>query len=588
MLLKRVNSPQDIKKLNADELSTYAQELRSHLIEIMNSNGGHVAANLGVVELSVALHFVFNTPEDVLIWDVGHQTYAHKAITGRREALRTLRKLGGVSGFTKMSESPFDSFGAGHSSTSLSAAAGFASALKIKGGDRVVVAVVGDGALSSGLAFEGLNNLGYLKASNVLVVLNDNNMGISVNSGWATNESARKKEFFESLGFDYQGVFDGHDIKAMTSAFSTWQSEVREGKLEQPRVIHLRTTKGKGYAPAEKNPLAFHGVPSAKGTTNSPALVVPTYTDIFSQTLCELAKQDPTITAVTAAMAEGTGLSEFRKLFPERFFDVGIAESHAVVFAAAQRLSGFKPALALYSTFAQRAFDQLIHDVALQKIPLALFLDRAGIVGADGPTHHGVFDLSYTRLIPEMVIMAPQDEVELQHMVLTALNCDKPSVVRFPRGATQGLNLAFKIEMLEVGKGEVVLQTSNNLGVVIWAIGTMVSQAKKAASNLQKKGLGCTVVNARFLKPLDKNLLLEQVKNLGAQGLLVTIEENTVVGGLGAAILECLAENNLTVNILNLGVPDQFVEHGSPTELLAKLGLDPAGIERAIEKRARG
>ncbi len=583
-----VGSPQELKKLSPEQLSTYTQELRTYLIDVMAENGGHVAANLGVVELAVALHYVFDTPEDILIWDVGHQAYAHKAITGRHEALKTLRREGGVSGFTKLSESIYDAFGAGHSSTALSAAAGFSEGLWQKKSNRKVIAVVGDGALSAGLAFEGLNHLGHMKRSNTIVILNDNDMSISENMGWSSQASEQKRKFFETMGFEYCGPVDGHDLKTLIENFSNAKSKINDHSSNgRPLLIHVKTVKGKGLAAAEKNPGAFHGLQGFDRITEKPTkapTIAPSYTQIFSQTLCKMAEKDQSIVAVTAAMPEGTGLSEFQKRFPERFYDVGIAESHAITFSAALRLSGMKPAVAIYSTFLQRGFDQLIHDVAIQKIPLTLFLDRAGLVGADGPTHHGVFDLSYLRMIPGFHIMAPKDENELQHMIFTALESNVLNAVRFPRGEGLGVKLDSELKMLPLGKAEKVL-VDPNATVVIWAAGVCVAQALAAAAILKNKNILCEVVNARFIKPLDESLLVQTASSLSKTALVVTVEENSIIGGLGSAVLESLARNNISIPVLTLGVSDEFVEHGTQESLRHKSQIDAEGIAFSILKR---
>ncbi len=645
MFLEKVSSPDDLKELNPIELRLYTDELRKFLIDTMSKVGGHVAANLGVVELSVALHYVFNTPEDKLVWDVGHQCYAHKIITGRRDAFSTIRQDGGLSGFTKITESPYDAFGAGHSSTSVSAGLGFAESEWVKGTCNQVVTIIGDGALTAGMAYEGLNHAGHLRRPNYIVIFNDNEMSISENVGAlakffgkritsklynrardeiklklkavSTSEidiyekvktlSAAVKDFFsassffEALGFRYIGPIDGHNLDELVKTLESvrnlsleaTQTAMRTtGDLKSdpssegnpPILVHIKTKKGFGLASAEERPGDFHGVSGFCKETGEPTkkpTSKPSYTSIFSQTVCRMAEADPKIIAVTAAMPDGTGLNKFQKLFPDRFYDVGIAEQHAVTFSAAMRLNGLKPALAIYSTFLQRAYDQLIHDVAIQKIPLALFLDRSGLVGADGPTHHGVFDMSYLRCIPGMYIMAPKDENELQHMVYTALNCEKMVAVRFPRGEGYGGPLDSIFRMLPLGKSERLIQHIEP-EVCIWAAGSCVASAVAAAKELRSKGIACEVVNARFIKPLDKEALVTDATRVK---LMVSVEEGTVVGGLGAAILETLAKLNISLPVLNLGIPDEFIEHGNQDRLRELSNIDVKGIVAEVKKR---
>jgi 1-deoxy-D-xylulose-5-phosphate synthase len=641
MFLEKVNSPQDLKKLTEAELRTYSDELRTYLIDVMSKVGGHVAANLGVVELTAALHYVFNTPSDKIVWDVGHQCYAHKIITGRREEFPTIRQDGGISGFTKISESPYDAFGAGHSSTSVSAGLGFAESEWVRGTNNQVVSVIGDGALTAGMAYEALNHGGHLRRPNFIVVFNDNEMSISENVGAlakffgkrvtsklynrardeiklklkavSTNEidiyekvkSLRHavkdffstSSFFEALGFRYVGPIDGHNISELVAALKS----VKELSLEAmdisrkenvagafegdaPVLIHIKTKKGLGLHAAEQNPGDFHGVSGFDKITGQPVKkpgIAPTYTSVFSQTICRLAETDKTIVAVTAAMPDGTGLNKFQKLYPNRFYDVGIAEQHAITFSAALRLNGLKPAVALYSTFLQRAYDQVIHDAAIQKVPLALFLDRAGLVGADGPTHHGVFDMSFLRCVPGMNIMAPKDENELQHMVFTALNCDKLVAVRFPRGEGLGVALDSQLKMLPLGKSEKLVHHIQP-EVCIWAAGSTVQAAVAAAKELRAAGIGCEVVNSRFIKPLDTEALLKDAVRVS---LIVTVEENAVVGGLGSAVLESLAKNNMNIPVLNLGIPDEFIEHGNQNRLREYCHIDQKSIVTDTKKR---
>lgn len=639
MFLEKVNSPDDLKKLNVSDLCTYSEELRQYMINVMSKIGGHVAANLGVVELSTALHYVFNTPKDKIIWDVGHQCYAHKIITGRRDQFPTIRQDGGISGFTKISESPYDVFGAGHSSTSISAGLGIAEGEWQNKTSHQVISIIGDGALTAGMAYEGLNHAGHLRRPNFIVIFNDNEMSISenvgalakffgkrVNSGLYNKLRGEIKDtlkaistpeidffegvkrlthsvkdlfsttsFFEAMGFRYVGPVDGQNIEDLVKTLESVKSLSQESMLrardakndsefDPPILVHIKTKKGCGLKTAEDRPGDFHGVTGfdlKSGEPTKKAALAPSYTSVFAQALCKTAEEDKTIVAVTAAMPEGTGLSKFQKQFPERFYDVGIAEQHAITFSAAMRLTGLKPAVALYSTFMQRAYDQLIHDAAIQKIPLALFLDRGGLVGADGPTHHGVFDMSYLRCVPGMYIMAPKDENELQHMVYTAMKCDKLVSVRFPRGEGLGVKLDSQLRMLELGKSEKVL-TQDHPDVVIWAAGSMVKPATVAAENLTKSGIFCEVVNARFIKPLDEKALIRDAK---LASLIVTIEENAVVGGLGAAVLESLAKNKITMPVLNLGIPDEFIEHGAMKRLHEYCGIDVESIERQIIER---
>ncbi len=641
MFLEKIDNPDDLKKLNIAELKLYTEELRAYLIEVMSKVGGHVAANLGVVELTAALHYVFNTPSDKLVWDVGHQCYAHKIITGRRKAFPTIRQDGGLSGFTKLTESPYDSFGAGHSSTSVSAGLGFAESEWVKGTNNQVVTIIGDGALTAGMAYEGLNHAGHLRRPNYIVIFNDNEMSISENVGalakffgkrvtsklynrtrdeiklklkavstseldiyekvktlsTAVKDFFSASSFFEALGFRYIGPIDGHNmdelIKTLESVKSLSQEAIAHSKENKnnpdfegnpPILVHVKTKKGSGLATAEQRPGDFHGVSGFSKDTGEPvkkATPAPSYTSIFSQTVCRMAETDQKIVAVTAAMPDGTGLNRFQKLYPERFYDVGIAEQHAVTFSAAMRLNGLKPVVAIYSTFLQRAYDQLIHDVAIQKIPLALFLDRSGLVGADGPTHHGIFDMSYLRCIPGFHIMAPKDENELQHMVFTALNCEKLVAVRFPRGEGLGVSLDSQLKMLLLGKSEKLIQHIEP-EVCIWAAGSCVSPALGAAKELRSKGIACEVVNARFIKPLDSDAL---IKDSNRVKLIVTVEEGAVIGGLGAAVLETLAVNNISMPVLNLGIPDEFIEHGNQSRLREYSHIDEKGIVSEVRKR---
>jgi 1-deoxy-D-xylulose-5-phosphate synthase len=570
------------------------------------------------VELTLALHYCFNSPQDHIIWDVGHQAYIHKIITGRREQFHTQRQYGGISGFPKRSESPHDAFGTGHSSTSISAALGMAVARDLKGGENKVIAVIGDGSMTAGIAFEALNQAGHLH-KNLIVILNDNEMSIGKNVGALSAfisrkltgshyrdlrkemqgllksipavgqnilQFARKAEnslkgfltpssLFEALGFDYIGPIQGHNLPQLLEVLENVRS------LEGPVLVHVMTTKGKGYRPAEENPGQFHGIGpfdlqtgKAKGGKGSP----PSYTAVFGDTMVKLAASDNKIVAITAAMRDGTGLAPFAKAYPERFFDVGIAEQHALTFAAGLAAEGFRPVTAIYSTFTQRAYDQVFHDICLQKLPVTLALDRAGLVGDDGPTHHGVFDLSYLRHLPELALMAPKDENELQRMIKTAIYAGRPMALRYPRGAGVGVRMDLEPATLEIGKGEIVA-VGNDLTIV--AIGVTVQPALKAAELLKERGITASVINARFVKPLDRELILAEAKRSGA---LLTVEENALQGGFGSAVMEMLEEERISdVRIKRLGIPDRFIEHGSQAQLRKELGLDAEGIAAAAE-----
>ncbi len=616
-ILDTINSPQDIKALKESELTLLASEIREFIIETVAKTGGHLASNLGCVELTLALHYCFNSPTDKIIWDVGHQAYAHKIITGRREAFPTQRQYHGLSGFPKRSESPHDAFGAGHASTSISAGLGMAAAGDIKGVNNKVIAVIGDGALTGGIAFEALNQAGHLK-KNLIVVLNDNEMSISENVGAFSSFVSRKmtgryfrdlkKEMqgllkaipaigndilhfakkaenslkgfltpgtlFQALGFEYIGPIYGHDIGQLIEVFNTGKA------LEGPVLIHVISTKGKGYPPAEENPSKFHGVGPfdiKTGETSGGKGSCGSYTSIFGETMVKLAEEDPKIVAITAAMPDGTGLTPFAKLFPDRFFDVGIAEQHALTFAAGLAAEGLRPVAAVYSTFAQRSYDQVFHDICLQELPVTLALDRAGLVGDDGPTHHGVFDFSYLRHLPGMTVMAPKDENELRHMIKTAVYSGRPISVRYPRGSGYGVALDSRLETLEIGKGELLAEGGD---VVLVAIGISVYPALEAAEILHQSGIRASVINARFVKPLDRDLILGAA--LGT-GNLVSVEENALQGGFGSAILELLEQERLTgIRVKRLGIPDRFIEHGSQAQLRKDLGLDSAGIAASV------
>jgi len=617
-LLDTINSPTDLKRLSPDELVRLSAEVRRFLLDNVSKTGGHLASNLGCVELTLALHYCFDSPNDRFIWDVGHQAYTHKIVTGRRDLFHTQRQYKGISGFPKRSESLHDAFGAGHSSTSISAGLGMAVAGDLHGSANRVVAVIGDGSLTGGMAFEALNQAGHLK-KNLIVVLNDNEMSISKNVGSFSSFVSRKltgsyfrdlkKEMqglleqipaiggnilkfarraehslkgfltpgmlFEALGFEYIGPIQGHDLPQMLEIFSNVRS------LNEPVLIHVMTTKGKGYGPAELTPDLFHGVGPfnpATGVVTAAKATAPSYTGIFGQTMLKLAREDEKLIAITAAMPDGTGLTHFAREFPKRFFDVGIAEQHALTFAAGLAVEGFRPVAAIYSTFMQRAYDQVFHDICLQKLPVTLALDRAGVVGDDGPTHHGVFDLSYLRHLPEMTVMAPKDENELQHMLKTAIYSGRPISLRYPRGNGFGIHLDQELRELPIGRGE---QLTEGDDLAIIAIGSTVYPAVEAASILKEKGLRAMVINARFVKPLDRELILAAASRTGH---VVTVEENALQGGFGTAVLELLADEGQTdVRVKRIGIPDRFIEQGSQAQLRSDLGLDAAGIAAACE-----
>lgn len=611
--LDKINSPADVKKLSVSQLEQLAKEIRQLLISVISHTGGHLAPNLGVVELTLALHKVFNTPEDKIIFDVGHQAYIHKIITGRREQFPTLRQYGGLSGFPKRSESEHDAFGTGHSSTSISAALGMACARDLQGEDYNVVAVIGDGSMTGGMAFEALNNAGMLH-KNMIVVLNDNEMSISKNvgamseylyqlrtgetynkikndiEGWLKNmefgsdvlKAIRRLKgsvkylmvptsIFEELGFTYLGPVDGHDLEGLLDVMQAAK------KIDGPVMVHVLTKKGKGYKPAEESPNKFHGtgpfdIATGKKITNPNAPV--SYTEVFGKTLTKLADTDDKIVGITAAMPDGTGLNIFAEAHKDHFFDVGIAEQHAVTAAAGMAAAGMKPVAAIYSTFMQRAYDSIVHDICMQKLHVTLCLDRAGLVGDDGYTHHGVFDYAYLRSIPNMTIMAPKDENELQHMLKTALDFDGPVSVRYPRGSGVGVALDTQWQDLPIGKAE-VLRTGKD--VCFWAIGSMVQTALDAAELLEAQGISAGVVNMRFAKPLDVELLREHAQSYGK---IITLEEGVLAGGVGSAILEELNENKLLeqCEVRCFGIPDKFVMHGDKKLLLRDLGLDTPTI----------
>jgi 1-deoxy-D-xylulose-5-phosphate synthase len=612
-LLELIDDPAALRKLDRAALPQLARELRAFVLASVAQTGGHLSSNLGTIELTIALHYVYNTPHDRIVWDVGHQTYAHKILTGRRQAMNRLRMAGGPSGFPRRSESPYDTFGTAHSSTSISAALGMAIAAKRKGEQRSVVAVIGDGAMSAGMAFEALNNAGTAGAD-LLVILNDNDMSISepvgafnnylarLLSGRAYNyvrrggkemlsrlppvkELAKRWEehmkgmvlpgtLFEEFGFNYIGPIDGHDLDTLTKTLAN----VRE--LKGPQLLHVVTRKGCGYARAEDDPILYHGVPKfdpAVGVVVKPA-AKPSYTQVFGDWLCDMAARDRRVVGITPAMREGSGLVRFSQDFPDRYFDVGIAEQHAVTFAAGMACEGLKPVVAIYSTFLQRAYDQLIHDVALQNLPVVFAIDRAGIVGADGATHAGAFDLSYLRCLPNTTLMAPSDEDECRQLLYTAFTLDGPTAVRYPRGSGPGVVPRAEMTALPVGRGEIRREARRRSNrVAILAFGGVLHPALAAADEID-----ATVANMRFVKPLDIGLILQLARDHDA---LVTVEENVVAGGAGSGVAEALAAEGVVIPMLHLGLPDRFVDHGDPAQLLADCGLDARGIAASILAR---
>jgi 1-deoxy-D-xylulose-5-phosphate synthase len=614
-ILKQENPIAALKKLSETELPKLAEELRDVIIKTVAETGGHLASSLGVVELTIALHRVFNTPKDKIVWDVGHQAYAHKLLTGRYAQFKTLRQLDGLSGFPKREESPHDCFNVGHSSTSISAALGMATARDTKGGNEKVVAVIGDGSLTAGLAFESLNHAGHLK-KDLLVILNDNEMSISPNVGALSSffsrqltsdffvrlkretenfldsvpkigkdlrRLAKKAEeavkgfltpgmLFEAFDFDYVGPIDGHKLEELVQTLENITH------MDGPVLMHVVTKKGKGFPPAEENPHLYHGVgpfDPITGEVKKGSSGPPSYTSVFGKTLTDLAEEDDRIVAITAAMLEGTGLNTFAERFPERCFDVGIAEQHAVTFAAGMATQGLKPFLAIYSTFLQRAYDNVLHDVCLQNLPVTFCLDRGGLVGADGPTHHGVFDLSYLRHMPNLVFMVPRDENYLRHATITALNFDGPFAFRYPRGAGTGV-APVKPQPLVVGRGEKLREGKDG---VIFAVGHLVTEVLAAAEELSADGFDLAVVDPIFLKPLDKDLLVAEAVRTE---FVFTVEENALQGGFGSAVLELFCEAGVTVPVKRIGLPDKFVEQGSQAELRARYGLDVKGIVATI------
>lgn len=622
-LLDTIKSPQDLKKLPSHQLYQLAEEIRERIITIVSQTGGHLASNLGVVELTIALHRVFETPKDKIVWDVGHQSYTHKLLTGRGDRFQTLRQWQGISGFPKPNESPHDAFGTGHASTSISAALGMAEGMGHKNERHFTIAVIGDGSLTGGMAFEALNHAGTLKR-NLIVILNDNEMSISPNVGALSHylnriitgqfyhklkkdmehlfkaipsvgdhmmEAAyRVKEalktlvvpitLFDELGFEYFGPVRGNCLEDLIETLEAVK------KLEGPILIHTITKKGKGYAPAEECPHLFHSASPfdiETGCFKKKKGAVPSYTDFFSDAIIKLAGDNEKIIGITAAMADGTGLNKFAVEFPDRFYDVGIAEQHAVTFAAGLASEGLHPVVAIYSTFLQRAYDQIIHDVCLQQLPVTFALDRAGIVGEDGPTHNGVFDLTYLRSIPNMIVMAPKDENEFQHMLYTAVSTPTPTAIRYPRGSAVGVKLDKKFKLLKIGQAEVLREGKD---IAVLAIGDTVYPALEAADKLKKSDIKATVVNARFVNPLDKKLIVRLAKEIG---YIITVEENNLHGGFGSAVLELLEEQDLSgTKLRRLGIPDIFLEHGPPKILRRKYGLDAAGIVKAVKKLLEG
>ncbi len=623
-LLDQIQHPYDLKRLDMEELMILCREIREEILKTVSQNGGHLSSNLGAVELTIALHYVFDPPRDKLVWDVGHQSYAHKLLTGRRDRFHTLRQYEGVSGFPKREESPYDSFDSGHSGTSISAALGMAEAKRHKGDEGRAIAIIGDGSMTSGLAFEGLNQAGHLDRD-LIVVLNDNEMSISRNVGALSSylnrlmtgqfvnrfrdemekflrtlpsigksalRFAKRAEeslkgllmpglLFEELGMKYIGPIDGHRLEHLVENFQNIK------KLRGPLLVHVITKKGKGYAPSEQNPSLYHSVPPFEIDTGqiktSPTPLPPTYTEVFGETLCELARDNPRLIAITAAMQSGTGLEEFSRRFPDRFYDIGIAEQHAVTFAAGLALEGMKPVVAIYSTFLQRAYDQIHQDVCLQNLPVVFALDRGGIVGEDGPTHHGLFDFSYLRHIPNLIVMVPKDEEEFRHMIKTAVECSSPVAFRYPRSRGIGLKRKEPLQSLEIGKGEVLREGKH---LLILAIGSTVYPSLAAARRLEEIGIDAAVVNSRFLKPLDQDLLCKWARKVRH---VLTVEENVLMGGFGSAVLELFQEMGLfSLSIKRLGIPDCFIEHGPQALLREKYGIDEKGIFKEAVTMVKG
>jgi 1-deoxy-D-xylulose-5-phosphate synthase len=613
-LLEKINWPHELRALDRRQLRQLAREMREFLIESVSQTGGHLSSNLGTVELTVALHYVYQTPHDRLVWDVGHQTYAHKVLTGRREGMNRLRMRHGIAGFPRRDESEYDTFGTAHSSTSISAALGMAVAAAAQGSDRKVAAIIGDGAMSAGMAFEALNNAGAMDAD-LLVILNDNEMSISPAVGALNNYLARLMSgrfytaarragrkvlgdlaeraeehvkgmvtpgtMFEEFGFNYIGPIDGHDLDVLVPTLRN----IRE--MGGPQFLHVITRKGQGYKLAEADPVLYHGVSKFKpddGISGAKAGGKPTYTQVFGDWLCDIAVVDERVVGITPAMREGSGMVQFAEKFPDRYFDVGIAEQHAVTFAAGLACEGMRPVVAIYSTFMQRGYDQLIHDVALQNLPVLFALDRGGVVGADGPTHHGAFDLSFLRAIPNMVVMTPSDENECRQMLYTGLKLGAPVAVRYPRGTGPGVAIEPEMTEVPLGKGLVCRRHSEAVAtgrrIALLAFGSMLGPCLKAGALLD-----ATVVNMRFVKPIDAELVRELASS---HDLLVSVEENVVMGGAGSAILECLQHQRIAMPVLQLGMPDAFVEHGDPAALLAECGLDADGIQARVRDALAG
>ena len=619
-ILETIDSPFDLQKVPRSDLERLAEEIRNRIVAVVSESGGHLASSLGAVELAIALHYVFDATNDRIIWDVGHQAYAHKLLTGRRDRFDTLRKHGGISGFTRRGESPFDAFSTGHSSTSISAGLGIACAKSILNDSSKVIAVIGDGSMTAGLAYEGLNQAGMHNDKELIVILNDNDMSIAHNVGAISSLLSRtfskkrlqelRKEFglflkslpkigddiyqlakrteesfktfvtpgmlFEAFNFEYFGPIDGHNLTHLINILNNIKY------LKEPVLLHVTTTKGKGYRPAEHNPVYFHGCGKfdvESGSCLDVPRQIPTYTEVFGDTMVELAKTDEKVLAVTAAMPEGTGLVEFAEMFPKRFFDVGIAEQHGVTFAAGLATEGFKPVVAIYSTFLQRAYDQILHDVCLDRHHVVFAIDRGGIVGNDGPTHHGLFDLAYLRSLPNMVVMAPKDENEMRHMMVTALQHDGPIAFRYPRGQANGSVLDESIRPLPIGKAEVITDGND---LLILAIGKTVQDAIEARKTLFEEDIAATVVNCRFVKPLDAELIGSLAQKIPA---VITVEENIRQGGFGSAVLECLNDLDVTGFALKrIGIPDTFVEHGSQSQLRSQYGINAATIVQTAKK----
>ena len=618
-VLDQIHTSQDVKKLDPEELERLCHEIREEILSTVSKTGGHLASSLGVVELTTVLHYVFDFPMDKLVWDVGHQSYAHKLLTGRKDRFHTLRQYEGISGFPKRDESPYDAFDSGHSGTSISSALGMAEARRLRGEGGRVIAVIGDGSMTAGLAFEGLNQTGHID-QDLIVILNDNEMSISRNVGALSSYLNRlmtgqfvnrfrndMKDFletlpgigksvlrfakqaeeslkgllmpgllFEELGLKYIGPIDGHRLDYLIETFQNIK------KLRGPILVHVITKKGKGYPPAETNPDRFHGVPPfviETGELRNDQKNPPTYTEVFGETLCQLARENKRLIAITAAMQNGTGLEEFARRFPDRFYDIGIAEQHAVTFAAGLALEGMKPVVAIYSTFLQRAYDQVLQDVCLQNLPVIFALDRGGIVGEDGPTHHGLFDFSYLRHIPNIIVMVPKDENEFQHMIKTATECPMPVAFRYPRGKGMGVRREVSLQSIDIGKGEVLREGQD---ILIIAIGSTVYPSLRAAEKLADIGIQAVVINSRFLKPLDGNLLCDWAKRTGK---VVTVEENVLQGGFGSAVLELFQERGLiSIQVKRLGIPDIFVEHGPQALLREKYGIDENGIFKGVKE----